>query len=93
MRATLALALVAAVWTLAVAADYDPGFRPVRLYDRTRPETAAEVRMRREERAVLRVHGMRARPFACEFRKAYQYLPYDRWNLVLECPRAMSIYR
>ena len=79
--------------SVAMGADYDPDFKPVPLYDRSRPSDYEEARRRKEERAVLRVHGMRRRPLACSFRKAYQYLPYDRYNIILTCEGEMSLYR
>jgi len=87
---TLGIILAA---SLALSADYDPSFQPKPLYDRTRPTNSEELIMKREERAVLRVHGIRKRPLSCEFKKLYQYLPYDRYNLVLICDQPMSIYK
>lgn len=84
--------VIALFATGALAADYDPTFKPRPLYDKSRPETVEERERRREERAVLRTNGIRKRPLNCVFVKNYQYLPYNRYNLTLICD-PLNIYR
>jgi len=84
--------VVALFATGALAADYDPTFKPRPLYDQSRPETVEERERRREERAVLRANGIRKRPLNCVFIQNYQYLPYDRFNISLVCG-VLNIYR
>tara|TARA_Y100001938_G_C8087244_1_gene432814 strand:- start:1491 stop:1775 length:285 start_codon:yes stop_codon:yes gene_type:complete len=91
MRTLAALASLLIAST-AIGATYNPAYKPEKKYSRERPRTDEERRIWREERAVLRVNGLRFKPDDCEFSKAYLFLPYDRYNIRLICDQPLHIY-
>ena len=86
------IALVCLVFAApSMGATYDPEYRPTRKYERYRPQTIEELRIWREEKALLRVNGLRAKPNDCQFSKMQPDMPYDRYNLQLTCD-PLNIY-